>query len=160
TRACNKFSVHSPPACAWSRTRKCSPNRFPWKCRGHESSSSCLGWHAPLWQLLLPCSFLSSPKRRKLPVGKRAPQPLRRPEAEIVQPERAGDELEDPNREYDGDLPNTFDLAEEAETIAIKEGRAEQRLHQVVGKRHPADRRQRPGDEAKPRLRTGEHDES
>ena len=90
------------------------------------------------------------------PVGQRPPEPLGRAEAEVLEPDRADDELEDPDGQHDRGQSGAVDLAEEAEAIAVEERRADDRVGQVVGKGHAAHRGQPAGE---PTDRAALHDQ-
>src|SRR5260370_1116253 len=70
---------------------------------------------------LLQSRFRAAPKRRTLQVGQATPQPFCGPEAEEAQPQGADNELEDPNTEYDADLPDTLNPPTEAQALTIKD---------------------------------------
>src|SRR5262249_41843070 len=80
--------------------------------------------------------------------------------AEPPQPQRRDDQLECPDREDNADLPGALDLTEEAETVAVKDGRADQCVHEVVCKGHLTDGSKGTREGAKPGLLPHQHDQA
>ena len=74
------------------------------------------------------------PHRLPSPVGQRSPQPLERPEAEVLEPDGGPDQLQRPDGQHDQGLHETIFALKPAKAVAIEEKGAENRLRQIVGR--------------------------
>src|SRR5678816_1294079 len=79
-----------------------------------------------------PC-LLHAPHRLRAPVRQRAPRPLEWSELERTQPERAHDELQQPDSAYQVVELVVLPLAELLQPVPEEHQRADYALHHIVG---------------------------
>src|SRR4030095_16798545 len=100
-----------------------------------------------------------SPHWLTLEIGQRTPQPFERPEAEACEPQRAGNEQEQPHADDNEIELIPLHVSELAEAVAVENRRADKTCENVASERHLSDRRQRRRETAKhPRL-ADQHDD-
>src|SRR5215470_5151308 len=95
--------------------------------------------------------------RLQLPIRQATPQPFQRPELEVTQPNRRDHELEYPNCYNNAELLSAWHFAEQSETVPVEDGRANNGLHDVVGKGHSAHRCQLPSNTGQSSGSRSEH---
>src|SRR5580658_8748150 len=78
----------------------------------------------------------SQPHRLALPVRQRSPAPFQRPELKMANPDRAGDQLEDPRRADNIVQLISLQLAVHLEAVAGEYDRANHGLKYVVAESH------------------------
>src|SRR5512139_3835999 len=83
-------------------------------------------------------------QRLPLEIGERAPQPLEGPEAVVLEPDRAHDELKHPNRHDDVVQLIALERAVETESETVEHERTDDRVRDVVRESHAADGRETP----------------